>query len=315
MPTPWLSVIIPTYNGAAFLSAALASIAAQDDQEIECLLVDDGSTDATLAIVNRFAEAIPIVVHPVPRSGNWALNSNLALEKARGDYACFLHQDDFWLANRLATLRALVGRYPKAEFLLSPAIFVDQQGRAVGRWSCPLPNSAGPISSDGLIERLLVQNFIAMPSPVFRRQAAIDSGGLDPALWYTADWHLWLTLARQPTVYSPLPLAAFRLHPQSQTVRRSLDLASFEQQMETVLERHLATAKLDEPRRKQVEQAARFSVQMNTALAARLHGLPLPTRALLRTFLSLGPSGWQRYLRDSRISDRILSRVRATIHS
>jgi len=305
---------MPTYNGASFLTAALNSISRQGDRNIECLLVDDGSTDDTLSIAARFANTIPLTIHPVPRSGNWALNSNLALAQAKGAYACFLHQDDFWLDDRLSTLRALVGRYPAADFFLSPAIFADEQGRSVGRWSCPLPNTAGTVDSDWLIERLLVQNFIAIPSPIFRRQTALDSGGLNPGLWYTADWDFWLTLARQPTVYSPLPLAAFRLHPHSQTVQRSLDLTGFAQQMETVLKQHLPWPKINEPVRRRVALAARFSIQLNTALAARLHGVPYPARPLLMAFLRLGPGGWHRFLRDSRISDRLLSRVRATIH-
>jgi len=99
------SVIIPTYNGEQFLAKALTSVAEQEERDLECIIVDDGSTDSTIQIANAFADKIPIVLRRLERTGNWALNSNLALAHATGEYACFLHQDDFWLTNRLQTIR------------------------------------------------------------------------------------------------------------------------------------------------------------------------------------------------------------------
>ena len=73
-----------------------------------------------------------------------------------------------------------------------------------------------------MVERLLVQNFIAIPAPLFRRDQALSVGGLDARLWYAADWDFWLKLAAMgPTVYSPRPLAGFRIHSQSQTITRA----------------------------------------------------------------------------------------------
>ncbi|MCL4825574.1 MAG: glycosyltransferase, partial [Anaerolineales bacterium] len=55
---PWLSVLIPTYNGETFLPAALDSIAIQEDPDIECIAVDDGSTDQTLSILEQYKEKL-----------------------------------------------------------------------------------------------------------------------------------------------------------------------------------------------------------------------------------------------------------------
>ena len=63
---------------------------------------------------------------------------------------------------------------------------------------------------------------------MFLRESAVAAGGLDETLWYTADWDLWLKLAAAgPTVYLPRPLAAFRVHPESQTATRSRSADDF----------------------------------------------------------------------------------------
>ncbi|MGL5833017.1 MAG: glycosyltransferase family 2 protein, partial [Waterburya sp.] len=57
---PWLSVIIPTYNGSKYLAAALNSVLVQQDHQLECVVIDDGSTDDTLAIVETFQTRLNI---------------------------------------------------------------------------------------------------------------------------------------------------------------------------------------------------------------------------------------------------------------
>lgn len=314
-PSPWLSIIIPTYNGEQFLARALTSIAEQEERDFECIIVDDGSTDSTIQIATTFTDKIPIILQHIQPTGNWAANSNLALANATGEYACFLHQDDYWLTNRLKKIRELIRQYPEAEMLLSPAIFVNLQGNFVGFWHCPLPKRTGPVDRKLLKQRLLIQNFIAIPSPVFRRATALKHGGLDESLWYTADWDFWLKLADHETIYFPKPLAAFRIHSHSQTVQRSFDISGFKKQMETVLMKHLNYLAVQGPSLERIKRVALFSIQVNTALAARIHGAKNSFYALLASFAKLGPVGWCQYLRDSRITDRITARLRAGISS
>src|ERR1035438_6119918 len=66
---------------------------------------------------------------------------------------------------------------------------IDQDGRKLGVWRCPLPANI-ELSSNLVMDRLLVQNFIAAPAPVFRRDTWLSCGGLDEKLWYTADWDI-----------------------------------------------------------------------------------------------------------------------------
>ena len=101
---PFLSVIMPCYNGERFIAAALESVRTQYRDGIELLVIDDGSQDRTLEIVRDFAQALPMRIISPGRIGNWVAATNIGLREATGDWACFLHQDDLWLSGRMERL-------------------------------------------------------------------------------------------------------------------------------------------------------------------------------------------------------------------
>jgi GT2 family glycosyltransferase len=310
---PWLSVVLPTYDGAAYVGAALASVAAQADEGVEVICVDDGSSDDTVRIVRTFSQALDLRVVEGPRKGNWVAGTNQGLRLARGEYVSLLHQDDLWMQGRLRHLRGELAGAPSAALFVHPSLFIDEGGRTLGSWGCPLSARDGLVSQEVFFERLLVQNFLAVPAPLFRREAALQVGGLDESLWYTADWDLWLKLAALAApVFCPRPLAAFRVHGASQTAARAGETQGFRGQMCTVLDRHLS--RLAPGRARAVEAAARFSVEVNASLAAASKDGPIPWHLALR-FLALGPGGWRRYLRDARLGERVSARVRARARS
>lgn len=311
MTAPWLSVLMPTYNGACYLQAALDSMVAESDPDIECIAVDDGSTDDTRAILGCYRDRLNLEIVERPHEGNWVANTNLALERARGKFACLLHQDDVWLPGRLAALKAAIARHKAVDLFLHPAWFIDTSGRRLGRWRCPLPPDPAVLDADIVLPRLLVQNFIAIPSPLFRTAGARDAGGMDEALWYTADWDFWLKLASKGrTVYLPQPLAGFRVHAEAQTSRRTMNIGDFRQQHETVLDRHRPDPVLEADRSRRFYGVARLSIEVNVALASRYHGLRAGFSALILQILALGPLGWAHYWSISRIGERVSARLR-----
>jgi len=310
MARPWLSVIMPTYNGEAYLASALDSVRAQDDPDIEVIAVDDGSTDGTVPLLESYAGRLPLRVVRRRRVGNWVANTNHGLALARADHLCFLHQDDLWLAGRLAEVKRLLAHSPAA-LLLHPSWYIGPDGRRLGVWRCPLPAGTGEVAAGLVVERLLVQNFIAVPAPVFRREAALAAGGLDENLWFTADWDFWLKLAATgPVVHHPEPLSAFRIHPQSQTAVRTAWAEDLRGQLTAVLDRHLPAWERLHPGRGAVGRAARFGLEVTMALAACAHGQRADWLRLARCGLRLGPMSWHRFLRDSRIVERVGARLR-----
>jgi hypothetical protein len=218
-----------------------------------------------------------------------------------------LHQDDVWLPGRAARIREAM----PFSLLVHPAVFIGSNGQKLGHWRTPLP--AGSVAPMEFIERLLVQNFLACPSPVFPRASALPDG-LDETLWYLADWDLWLRLgARGPVRSLAEPLTAFRIHRASQTLSRERTAEDLREQHRKVLARHFPPWAKGVPARHaaQVRAAADFSVAINVALAEAWRGKAGAATRLPPRFLGLGPAGWARYLRDSRLPERLWARLRA----
>lgn len=313
---PWLSVVMPVYNGERYLEAALESVVAQGDavRGIEIIAVDDGSTDRSGAILDDFSPRLPLRVIRPGRLGNWVAATNRGLAECRAEWCCFLHQDDRWLPGRLTAVSRAITIHPHASLVVNPSWFIDSRGKRVGQWRTPFGSREGLVEGRDLWERLLVQNSLAIHAPVFRTAQVLEMGGLDEALTYTADWDLWLRLAEHgPAAHCGIPLGEFRIHGEAQTT--ACQPETMRRELETVFDRH-RLGHGGWPRASgTVEAAGRYSIDVNVALAGWFHGKRLPLFRLMGAGLRLGPAGWRRYLRDSRIIDRVGARLRARLAS
>lgn len=309
--SPWLSVIIPTFNGATYIRESLESVYGQNDSGIECILIDDGSTDKTLAIARSFTNRLNLRIVEGAARGSWIAGTNDGLRIATAPFACFLHQDDYWLPGRSRHMKALIDAQPNCSLYLHPVEFRDHRGGYLGRWTCPLPSDVS-LEDRFVLPRLTVQCFTAINGPIFRTDLAIERGLLDPRLWYTADWDFWIRLARgQRTAYCPKVLAAFRVHSQSLTVQGSKQSSDFRWQLESVVERCLADRPEEDP---DVVSRAHLSVQFNIAIATAYSGEGY--RPLLRALIALlrrGPYYWGRFFRDTRLHERVGARLHALV--
>jgi len=316
MKRPWLSVLMPTYNGEAYLLSTLESVAIQCADDLECIVVDSGSTDGTLSILESYKSKLPIKILYPKELNNWVSKTNYALKYAEGEYVCFLHQDDLWLKDRLSIMRKITKQFPQVGFILHSSRYIDNDNNFLGLWQCPLPAYPKIVDSSLMVEKLLVQNFISIPAPIFKREIILDVGGMNEALWYTADWDLWLKIAsNSDTVYYPKPLSGFRIHPQSMTMMRSANIQDFREQLETVIKKYLEHLEANKRTKNRISAIANFSKEVNIALAGTMHGNRFLLFGLVISFLMLGPSGWYRYIYDSRIVERISARVKGRLIS
>lgn len=311
---PWLSILIPTYNGKDHLPYALNSVLDQGDNDVECIVIDDGSTDDTLSIINKYQEKIPMKVVQRGRTGNWVANTNHALSLATGEYVCFLHQDDVWLKDRLTVMRGLTRKFPEIVLFINPSYFLDNEGNIIGLWRCPLPKYPRIINSNLMITNLLVQNFIAMPAPIIKRETAMLVHGLDETLWYTADWDFWLKVAAcGDALYYRKPLSGFRVHSNSQTINRSSRLREFREQLNIVYNKHLQNWSAPKNKKDKIIKIAKFSIEVNSAMAGLVHQEFRDHLKLAISFLLLGPINVFRYFQISRITERVTARLRAQL--
>ncbi len=309
---PWLSVIFPVHHGERWVGLALDSLVGEADPGVEIVVIDTSANPGTREIVDRYADRLRLrYVDPEGASG-CSQKMNHGVLHAAADHVSWLCQDDLWLPGRGAAVRAWIAQDPAAALHLAPSAIVDRDGQTIGVWQCPLRESAAPLDREALLERLLVQNFVSVISPIVRRDAWLAVGGIDLDLWYTGDWDLWIKLARHGDVrFHDQVTGGFRIHDQSATSLGSTDRAVFVAQHRTVLERHIGA--LTPAQARAVRPLAEASVRINADLAAAAHGSPA---ALLRagwSLASLGPAGARRYLHYSRIVDRSLPRLRAKL--
>ena len=307
----FLSVVMPVHEGAEWIGETLGSLAAEPSDGLDIIIIDSSPTHTTAEIVEQFADLLPVRLLRRTDLTPWQTKTNLGVELASADHVCILHQDDLWLRGRVDAARRWLSCAPEAVLHLAPTVIIDRQGRQMGRWHCPLPPEV-PLDTDLLLGRLLVQNFISVPAPIFRRNAWLTCGGMDELLWYTPDWDIWVKLAANgPVVYHDDITTAFRIHENSLTVTGSRDASDFLRQMQIVLHRHLG--RISPARRRRVEPVALASIRVNSSLAAASSGNVTDLFRAAGAMLSLGPSGLGRYLRDSRLHERVGSRLRAKL--
>ncbi|MDX8451526.1 glycosyltransferase [Mesorhizobium sp. VK9D] len=302
---------MPVHEGTAWIEATLDSLVAEPNGNLEIIIVDSSPTSTTAAIVERFAHRLPLRLLQRRNLAPWQAKTNLGVKLAAADHVCILHQDDLWLPGRVEAVRRWLAGSPEAGLHLAPTAIIDRFGRRIGRWNCPLP--AGKLlGAQFLLERLLVQNFVSVPAPIFRRTAWLACGGMDEKLWYTPDWDIWVKLSSTaPVIYHDEITTAFRVHGSSLTVTGSRDVNEFRSQMQIVMERYLP--RLPASSRRWVEPAARASISVNVLLAAASGGDLMALVRAARVVLSLGPIGMRRYLRDSRLRERVTCRLRAKL--
>jgi glycosyltransferase involved in cell wall biosynthesis len=311
---PWLSVIIPSHCGEQWIDHSLRSITDEAAEGIEVLLIDSGETSAARDIAQNYSQTLRIRIFERRDLLSWNTKTNFGVEMAESDHISWLGVDDVWMPGRAAAARRWIKAAVEAPLHLAPAAVIDKYGRTLGVWRCPLPAERA-LQSSFLLERLCVQNFVAAPAPIFRKDAWLRCGGLDENLWYTADWDIWLKLAAHaPAYYHDEVTIGFRIHAGALTMTGSRDTVAFRLQMETVLDRHLPAIGPSVKGVERVARVARASITVNAALAsASIGNFGGLFRAATQVAL-LGPSGLRTYLRDSRIIERVVPRVRARLN-
>lgn len=307
---PWLSVVLPVYRGEEWLDRTLSSIIVGACPGIEVIVIDSSPDAKSMAIVRQYETELDLRIVDSGTIDGCSPKTNLGVEIASAEHISWLCQDDLWFPNRVGTVRSWIEENPHAALHLAPTAIIDRNDRQLGIWHCPLRGGPRPLDPSYLIQKLLVQNFVAVPSPVVRRDAWLACGGLDTALWYTGDWDLWLKLARLGDVlYHGEVTAGFRIHPLSATSTGSRELEDFAEQQRLIVDKHIASIPVE--RRSQVRKLADLSITINTALAAGANGKPDVIFEIMRTIAAMGPINMARYFHRSRLAERVLPRLKA----
>jgi glycosyltransferase involved in cell wall biosynthesis len=198
---PLVSAVIPTYNRSHVIERCIVSILNQTYRPIEIIIVDDGSTDDTAALLERLA--VPeLRFFRTPVNAGASAARNLGIAQARGDLIAFLDVDDEWLPEKTAR--------QVAKFAGAPTVGVVYCGIREVSPQWPAQDKIPGYRGD-LFETLRVVNVLRTSGVMVRRQVFEEVGGFDCELTARHDWDLWLRIARKHHI-DYIPDIAVRYH-------------------------------------------------------------------------------------------------------
>jgi glycosyltransferase involved in cell wall biosynthesis len=188
--TPRVSVLIGAFNNATTLGRAIDAILAQTVDELELIVVDDGSTDETAAIAAAATDADSRArILRMPRNVGISRSLNAGLDAARAPFVAVQDADDYSAPNRLERQLAVLESRPEVAVVGSRMREVDEKGSELR------PRTA---FAAGDVRRVLMQfNPVPNTSAAFRRHVVVAAGGYDPRYRYAMEYDLWLRLAER----------------------------------------------------------------------------------------------------------------------
>jgi len=192
---PLVSIILPAYNAARYLPCALASVLDQSYRNLEILIIDDGSTDATAAVARRFADTDPRVqMFQQPNSGVAAAR-NAGIQQSTGDWIAPIDADDIWHPDKIAQqMRCAEQASMHVGLIYAWSVDIDESGRPKG--DICVSNIEGYV-----LPTLLSHNFLGNASVPLIRRRCLDQVGLYDTRYKAADaqgcedWDLWFRIA------------------------------------------------------------------------------------------------------------------------
>ncbi len=217
---PLVSICMPSFNHARYLPFAIESALAQTYRNIELVIVDDGSTDGSLNIAERYASRDPdrvrVFTHARHASRGISATANRAFRESRGAYWCGLCSDDVFVRDKVERQVTFLQQHPEIGMVYGEVATIDEGGRKVGRLA------ARDLSSDRWpFARLLEENYIYGQAAMVRR-ACLEAVGLHDEQLIYSDWELWIRiLARYNVAFLPGTVTYYRVHARNTSLGQS----------------------------------------------------------------------------------------------
>ena len=205
---PLVSIVTPSFNQAKFLEETIRSVLDQDYPNLEYWIIDGGSNDGSLEIIERYAPRLAGWVSEADRGQTDALNKGFA--RARGEILAWLNSDDSYLPGAVSEAVHFLTQNPAAGLVYGDANLIDENGRVMGKFPAAPTDYAR-----------LRRGYVHIPqqSAFFRASLWKQVGPLDPSFYFAMDYDLWVRLAKvSPLVYIPRTWANFRLHASGKSV-------------------------------------------------------------------------------------------------
>jgi glycosyltransferase involved in cell wall biosynthesis len=182
MIKPFFSVIIPTYNRVQFAERAVESVLKQEYQDFEVLLIDDGSTEDYSKLIEKYQLNKKVIYHK-QKNGHLSAARNKGINLAKGQWICFLDDDDYYLSNHLSALNACIIKNNGLSGLYRTfTFFEDENGIRTKQSLTEFSGNRG----EYILKSLLTVNNVCMPREIFLREK------FDEELRIAEDYNMWL---------------------------------------------------------------------------------------------------------------------------
>jgi glycosyltransferase involved in cell wall biosynthesis len=207
-----ITVLMPVYNGKDYLRDSIESILSQTYLDFEFIIIDDGSTDSSLEIINSYAKQDKrIIVRKNEHNIGLAKSLNAGIKLAKGQYIARQDADDLSSADRLDIQLSYALSHPQVDLIGSNSYVIDLDGGIV----CRNDSYANIIDRwNALLERKAI---FPHGSAFLKKSKLVEVGGYDERFFYSQDGELWLRLLYHEAVVHtiPLPLYYYRELPKT----------------------------------------------------------------------------------------------------
>lgn len=209
---PLVTLITPSFNQGEFLEATIRSVLEQDYPNIEYMVIDGGSTDASVEIIRRYADRLAHWESQPDRGQAHAINKGL--QRAKGEILGWLNADDLLLPGTVRMVVDSFRQHPEVDVIYGRLVRIDPAGRLVP--TPLLPKDRVVFGKETLIGECVVNQ----PGSFWRRGIMEKTGLLNENLHYALDYEYWVRMFLAGGRFKRLsePVAAFRLSPNSKTV-------------------------------------------------------------------------------------------------
>lgn len=235
-----ISTIIATYNRADLLPQAIESVLSQSvNADLELVIVDDGSTDATDNVLQRYAHKPGVHIISQGNSGQ-ATARERGFRESSGNLICFLDSDNRWKPGKLAQQLALMNEHPGVGVIYGENQFIDYKGNCIGRPT--MKRYSGWIT-----RHLLVDNCVNFNTAMVRREHMEQAGGFNPEIRIGDDYDLWLRMSPHcQFLYVPEVWTEYRIEGTRLSANKKACFESNRRVVEQFLANHpeMATIKL-----------------------------------------------------------------------
>jgi glycosyltransferase involved in cell wall biosynthesis len=289
-----VTVLMPAYNAARYISEAICSVLSQTFADFELLIINDGSTDETQNIIGHFTDKRIVLINKIHQGISQALNTGL--KNAKGKYIARFDADDICFPERLEKQVNFLEKHPEYVLTGSDAKYILETGEFLFDFKCIAH------SHEEIMQKLYFYCPFIHSSVMYKKNAVTQSGGYPEHAHQFEDYLLWIRLAKSGKLFNiPEALIKVRFNPASVTIDEKWRGKNFRRIKKKVIHRGHVTMQesnklltiIKQQNNEQIKQGAYYALCGKKFLANNYQ--PAKARVQIKKAITIQPYRWDNY--------------------